>query len=134
MLYFVRSYFCICWDNYILEKKICEYYKVNLFSNYKAALHPWIWKNPIWLCYINLFILLLVWFANILPRIFTSVWNHATQMGLKPTSWTRTQPKPRLGLEPTSLNVFYLSSHTWSQDLMKLRFMMSCGKKNLARD
>ena len=30
-----------------------------------------------------------------------------------------TQPKPRLGPQPT---VFLLKSHTWSQDLLKLRF------------
>ena len=39
--------------------------------------------------------------------------------------------QPRLGLEPT---VFKLRSHTWSQDLMKLRFFMSHGRKNSVRD
>ena len=37
----------------------------------------------------------------------------------------------RLGLEPT---VFELRSHTWSQDLMKLRFLMSYHRKNSVRD
>ena len=37
----------------------------------------------------------------------------------------------RLGLEPT---VFQLRSHTWSQDLMKLRFLKSHHRKNSVRD
>ena len=36
----------------------------------------------------------------------------------------------RLGLEPT---VFSLKSHTWSQNLMKLRPFMSCHRKNSVR-
>ena len=36
-----------------------------------------------------------------------------------------------LGLEPT---VVYLRSHTWFQDLLKLRFLMSHRRKNLMRD
>ena len=37
----------------------------------------------------------------------------------------------RLGLTPT---VFSLKSHSWSQDLMKLRFLMSHHRKNSVRD
>ena len=35
------------------------------------------------------------------------------------------------GLEPTVLE---LRSHTWSQDLMRLRFLMSHRRKNLVRN
>ena len=45
------------------------------------------------------------------------------RLGLEPShtsDGTQTQPKFRLGLEPP---VFSLKSHTWSQDLMKLRFL-----------
>lgn len=41
---------------------------------------------------------------------------------LDPWAGPRTQPKPRLRLEPT---VFYLKSHIWSQDLLKFMFFMS---------
>ena len=50
---------------------------------------------------------------------------------LNPQAGTRTQPKPRLGLEPP---VFQLRSHTWSQDLMKFRFLISHHRKNSVRD
>ena len=94
---------------------------------------------------------------------------------MNPHAGTRTQPKPRLGLEPTqpglepcqnpdwdsnprSRNsnpaktqtgtrthvagtqtqptpaVFQLRSHTWFQDLMELRFLMSHHRKNSVRD
>ena len=39
--------------------------------------------------------------------------------------------QPRLRLEPT---VFPLRSHTWCQDLRKLRFLMSPRGKNSVRD
>ena len=44
---------------------------------------------------------------------------------LSPSAATRTQPK---------LTVFQLRSHTWFQDLMKLRFLMSHRRKNSVRD
>ena len=43
----------------------------------------------------------------------------------------KTQPKSKLGLKPT---FFSSKSHTWSQDLMKLRFFMSQHRKNSVRD
>ena len=44
---------------------------------------------------------------------------------LNPCARTQTQPKP---------TVFQLRSHTWFQDLMKLRFLMSHCRKNSVRD
>ena len=52
-------------------------------------------------------------------KLCTSDWD------LKPRARTRTRPKP---------TVFQLRSHTWSQDLMKLRFLMSHCGKNSVRD
>ena len=54
----------------------------------------------------------------------------------------RTWPKPRMGLEPTQPElepsqkptVFQLRSHTWFEDLMKLRFLMSHRRKNSVTD
>ena len=40
-------------------------------------------------------------------------------------------PKPRLGLGPT---VFSLKSHIWSQNLVKLRFLMSHPRRNSVGD
>ena len=47
------------------------------------------------------------------------------------TGWDSKQPKPKLGLKPT---FFSSKSHTWSQDLMKLRFFTSQHRKNSVRD
>ena len=59
-------------------------------------------------------------------KLFTSGWD------LNPCARTRThmartwaQPKP---------TVFKLRSHTWFQDLMKLRFLIPHGRKNSVRD
>ena len=57
--------------------------------------------------------------STILLKPCTSDWD------LNPRGGTRTQPKP---------TVFQLRSHTWFQDLMKLRFLMSHRRKNSVRD
>ena len=44
---------------------------------------------------------------------------------LNPRAGTQTQPKPM---------VFQLRSHTWFQDLMKLRFLISHRRKHSVRD
>ena len=49
-----------------------------------------------------------------------------TQLGAL-THMARTQMQPN----PT---VFRLGSHAWLQDLLKLRFLMSLGRKNSVRD
>ena len=55
------------------------------------------------------------------PRLkpCTSDWD------LNPRARAQTRPKP---------TVFQLRSHTWFQDLMKLRFLMSHRRKNSVRD
>ena len=53
------------------------------------------------------------------------------RMGLEPCARTQIWPKPRLGLESMT---FKLRSHTWSQDLMKFAFLMSCCRMNSVRN
>ena len=59
-------------------------------------------------------------------KLFTSDWD------LNPCARTRT-PMARTWAQPKSM-VFQLRSHTWFQDLMKLRFLTSHGRKNSVRD
>ena len=62
-------------------------------------------------------------FAKVWRFWHVNTWLKSSQI---PKSET---PQPRLGLEPT---VFYLRSHTWSQDLMKLRFFCVCTQKEFS--
>jgi len=59
-------------------------------------------------------------------KLFTSDWD------LNPCARTRTH-MARTWAQPKSM-VFQLRSHTWFQDLMKLRFLISHGRKNSVRD
>ena len=59
------------------------------------------------------------YYFGILLKPCTSDWD------LNPCARTRTWPKPI---------VFQLRPHTWFQDLMKLRFLMSHCRKNSVRD
>ena len=59
------------------------------------------------------------------PLSYPPCWNCEPQTGTwTHEAWTQTWPKSM---------VFWLRSHSWFQDLMKLRFLMSHGRKNSVR-
>ena len=71
---FCQGFFCICWDYHMvfIFQFVTMVYYIDWFAYIEESLHSWNKPNLIMVC--ELFdVLLLILFAKILLRIFTSI-------------------------------------------------------------
>ena len=110
---------CLTWGQTMLEMvKIVE-------TSFKRSVHTLLYSVIKLYIYIYIYMFFLYIFFSVMVY---PVNPHSSDMRLvNPWARTWTQPKLRLGLEPM---VFWLRSHAWFQDLMKLRFFISHHRKN----